>query len=47
MIARGKLVAQGPIGDLRTGNGGNGTLEEIFINLVGGETVPGTSLDWI
>lgn len=47
VIARGKLVAQGPIGDLRTGNGGNGTLEEIFINLVGGETVPGTSLDWI
>jgi len=47
VIARGKLVAQGPIGDLRTGRAANGTLEEIFINLVGGETAPSTSLDWI
>ncbi len=47
VIARGKLVAQGPIGDLRTGRAADGTLEEIFINLVGGETAPSTSLDWI
>ena len=38
VIAKGKLVAQGPIADLRTGRDANGTLEEIFINLVGGET---------
>ncbi|MDQ3488319.1 MAG: ABC transporter ATP-binding protein [Acidobacteriota bacterium] len=47
VIARGKLVAQGPIGDLRTGRAADGTLEEIFISLVGGETAPSTSLDWI
>ena len=47
VIAKGKLVAQGPIADLRTGRTANGTLEEIFINLVGGETAPGASLDWI
>ena len=47
VIAKGKLVAQGPIADLRTGRDANGTLEEIFINLVGGETAPSTSLDWI
>ena len=47
VIARGKLVAQGPIGDLRAGRDTHGTLEEIFINLVGGETAPSASLDWI
>ena len=47
VIAKGKLVAQGPIGDLRTGTDTKGTLEEIFINLVGGETAPSTALDWI
>jgi len=47
VIARGKLVAQGTIGDLRTGRDANGTLEEIFIDLVGGETAPSPSLDWI
>jgi ABC-2 type transport system ATP-binding protein len=46
VIAKGRLVAQGPIADLRRNAGGGGTLEEIFIGLVGG---PGTraTLDWI
>ena len=47
VIARGKLVAQGPIGDLRAGRATGGTLEEIFIGLVGGEAAPTASLDWI
>ncbi|CAN5740274.1 ABC transporter ATP-binding protein [soil metagenome] len=47
VIARGKLVAQGAIGDLRDGRTAGGTLEEIFISLVGGETAPIASLDWI
>lgn len=47
VIARGKLVAQGTIADLRTGRSAGGTLEEIFIGLVGGETVPTAALDWI
>jgi ABC-2 type transport system ATP-binding protein len=46
VIAKGRLVAQGPIAELRTGAGGTKTLEELFIGLVGGEarTHP---LDWI
>jgi ABC-2 type transport system ATP-binding protein len=37
VIAKGRLVAQGPIDELRTGAAGNRTLEELFIGLVGGE----------
>jgi ABC-2 type transport system ATP-binding protein len=44
IIAKGRLIAQGPIGDLRRGAGG--TLEEAFIDLVGGPAAPAT-LDWI
>ena len=46
VIAKGVLVAQGPIADLRAGRAAEGTLEEIFIGLVGGERV-GATLDWI
>jgi ABC-2 type transport system ATP-binding protein len=46
VIAKGKLVAQGPIADLRAGRAAGGTLEEIFINLVGGETAPMATFDW-
>ena len=46
VIARGRIVAQGPIGDLRAGRTGGGTLEEIFIGLVGGERAAAT-FDWI
>ena len=47
VIAKGKLVAQGSIADLRAGRTGGGTLEEIFIGLVGGEAAPAVALDWI
>jgi ABC-2 type transport system ATP-binding protein len=47
VIARGRMVAQGRIDDLRTGAGGAGrTLEELFIELVGGEA-RSQALDWI
>ena len=47
VIAQGRLVAQGPIGELREKRGGGQTLEELFIGLVGGETRPQASFDWI
>jgi ABC-2 type transport system ATP-binding protein len=46
VIARGQLVAQGPIGELRAGAAGTKTLEELFIDLVGGEART-HALDWI
>jgi ABC-2 type transport system ATP-binding protein len=46
VIAKGKLVAQGPIGDLRSGAAGTRSLEELFIGLVGGDA-PSHALDWI
>ena len=45
VIAHGKLVAQGRIDDLRSGGSGK-TLEELFIDLVGGEAKL-HELDWI
>ena len=53
VIANGRLVAQGPIAELRSGStfgeGGEGprSLEELFINLVGGADRPPVALDWI
>jgi ABC-2 type transport system ATP-binding protein len=46
VIVKGRLVAQGPIEDLRRGAAGSATLEEIFISLVGGSQSRAT-LDWI
>jgi ABC-2 type transport system ATP-binding protein len=46
IIARGKLVAQGPIDELRAG-AGETRLEELFINLVGADEVSPVALDWI
>jgi len=46
VIANGRLVAQGRIEELRAGTHGKGTLEEMFIELVGGER-PSAELDWI
>jgi ABC-2 type transport system ATP-binding protein len=46
VIAHGRLVAQGPIAELRSGAGGTKTLEELFIGLVGGEART-HALDWI
>jgi ABC-2 type transport system ATP-binding protein len=47
VIAKGKLVAQGPIDELRAGAGQERSLEQLFINLVGAEGRTPTSLDWI
>ena len=47
IIARGRMVAQGPIDELRRSAGGGRTLEEWFIELVGGEGRPQAALDWI
>jgi ABC-2 type transport system ATP-binding protein len=46
VIAKGRLVAQGPVAELRRNAGGGGSLEEIFIGLVGGPETRAT-LDWI
>ena len=47
VIARGRLVAQGRIDELRSGAGEGRTLEELFIELVGGEGRAPHALDWI
>jgi ABC-2 type transport system ATP-binding protein len=47
VIAQGRLVAQGPIADLRAAGGGGQSLEELFIGLVGGGAGAQASLDWI
>jgi ABC-2 type transport system ATP-binding protein len=47
VIAKGRLVAQGPIDQLRSGAGAGQTLEELFIGLVGGEARTYAALDWI
>jgi ABC-2 type transport system ATP-binding protein len=47
VIAGGKMVAQGPIADLRAGAGSGKSLEELFIGLVGGDARAPTVLDWI
>jgi len=46
VIADGRIVAQGRIGEVRAGALGTGTLEELFIQLVGGER-PAADLDWL
>lgn len=48
VIANGRLVAQGSVDDVRAGDTahGKGSLEELFIDLVGGER-PVADLDWI
>jgi ABC-2 type transport system ATP-binding protein len=47
VIANGKMVAQGPIGELRAGGGSGKTLEELFIGLVGGDARTPMALHWI
>ena len=44
VIVQGKLVAQGPVAELRATSGQ--TLEELFIGLVGGEAHTRAELDW-
>jgi len=47
VIAKGKLVAQGGIDQLRAASAGRKSLEELFIDLVGHESDAHVSLDWI
>jgi len=46
VIADGRIVAQGRIEEVRAGAHGQGTLEELFIQLVGGER-PATDINWL
>ena len=46
VIAAGRIVAQGRLEDVRAGAHGTGTLEELFIQLVGGER-PAADLAWL
>lgn len=46
IIAKGKLVAQGPIDELRDAAGGR-TLEQLFIDLVGADAREPAALDWL
>ena len=46
VIAEGRLVAQGPIAELRAAAGGQ-TLEELFVGLVGGDASAQAALDWM
>ena len=46
VIARGRIVAQGPIDELRSG-ATRQSLEELFIELVGGDARVPAALDWI
>ena len=47
VIAAGRIVAQGPIAELRSGSSVGKSLEELFIDLVGGESRTTHPLDWI
>ena len=47
VIVKGRLVAQGTIAEVRAGAAGSATLEELFINLVGGDRREPVALDWI
>ncbi|MEO7294565.1 MAG: ABC transporter ATP-binding protein [Candidatus Limnocylindria bacterium] len=47
VIANGRMVAQGPIGELRAGGAAGQSLEELFISLVGGDAKTSAALDWV
>jgi ABC-2 type transport system ATP-binding protein len=47
IIDHGKLVAQGSLAELRSANRAGSTLEEIFIQLVGGDGAEKPTLDWL
>jgi ABC-2 type transport system ATP-binding protein len=47
VIHRGRLVAQGPLAQLRAGVGVGKTLEEIFLELVGAEEARASALEWL
>jgi ABC-2 type transport system ATP-binding protein len=48
IVDRGKLVAAGPVAELRRApDGSERTLEALFLSLVGGGRDPGRGLDWL
>jgi ABC-2 type transport system ATP-binding protein len=47
VIQRGRLIAQGPLADLRAGAGTGKTLEELFLALIGAEYHEAPKLDWL
>jgi ABC-2 type transport system ATP-binding protein len=47
IIAKGRLVAQGSIDELRQSSAAGRSLEELFIAAVGADAKPQASLDWI
>lgn len=47
VIQRGRMVAQGPMAELRAGVGVGKTLEEIFLDLVGAERAAAPGMDWL
>jgi ABC-2 type transport system ATP-binding protein len=46
IINRGHVVRQGTIAELRHSGGSEGTLEDVFVNIVGGDRY-GEKLDWL
>lgn len=47
VIHKGRMVAQGPLGELRDDAGGGRTLEEIFFGLVGADHGETPALEWL
>jgi ABC-2 type transport system ATP-binding protein len=48
IVDRGRLVAHGPLGELRRGpDGSERSLEALFLSLVGGGRDPARGLDWL
>jgi ABC-2 type transport system ATP-binding protein len=47
VIQKGRLVAQGPVAELRAGAGGMKTLEELFLELVDTERAAMPTMDWL
>ena len=47
VIHRGRLVAQGPVAELRAGIGTGKSLEEMFLDLVGADRAEMPTMDWL
>ncbi|MGD8375027.1 MAG: ABC transporter ATP-binding protein [Acidobacteriota bacterium] len=47
VIQRGRLVAQGPLAELKAGAGDGRTLEDLFLELVGAEETAAPDLGWL
>jgi len=47
VIHKGRMVAQGPMADLKAGTSSGKTLEEIFLGLVGADGASGPALAWM